>query len=73
MVANQRVHDRVVEAMAHMQTAGDIGRRDRDAIRIATARGGEAALLLPVLIGALLDILRIVSFIHGILCVGGVG
>ena len=33
VVARQRVHDRVVEAVAHVQRAGDVGRRQLDAER----------------------------------------
>ena len=33
VVARQRVHDRLVERMAHVQRAGDVGRRQLDAER----------------------------------------
>jgi hypothetical protein len=37
VVAGERVHDRLVEAVAHVQRAGDVGRRQQDAEGCMTA------------------------------------
>ncbi len=49
--ARQRVHDRLVERMPHVQRAGDVGRRQLDrerGPRRVQARGAEAVALPPV-------------------------
>jgi hypothetical protein len=49
--ASEHVLEGVVERMAHMQRAGDVGRRDDDAIRLGAMPlgpiGPECARLLP--------------------------
>jgi len=42
--ADQGVHDRVVEAMTHVQAAGDVRRRDHDGVGVARALRGEVVL-----------------------------
>ena len=62
--AGEHVLQRVVERMAHMQQAGDVGRRDDDAIRSGAAPLGAAAAerarLLPLGVDASLDRGRLV-------------
>ncbi len=60
LVARQRVHDRVLERVAHVQRARDVGRWDHDAIRLAVALRGEITAFFPALIDALLDLKRLV-------------
>ena len=52
-VADQRIHDGVLEGVAHVQGAGHVRRRNHDAVRRTIARGvlagGEAAVSLPSL------------------------
>ena len=64
VISNQGIHDRVLECMAHVQRAGDIGRRDDDAIRFTASAGSEIAVFLPALVLAPFDILRAVRLIH---------
>ena len=48
VIADQRVHDRLLERVAHVQRAGDVRRRQQDAVRLAVARGREIAVRFPV-------------------------
>ncbi|MNF84032.1 hypothetical protein D3C84_663760 [compost metagenome] len=41
---DQGVHDRVVEAVTHVQAAGDVRRRDHDGVGLARALRGEVIL-----------------------------
>ena len=49
VVARQRVHERVLERVAHVQRAGDVRRRQHDAVRLALARWLERAAGFPAL------------------------
>ena len=57
--ADEHVLQRVVERMAHVQRAGDVGRRDDDAVGLGVAplgpAGAEGARLLPGGVDAPLD------------------
>ena len=64
VIADQRVHDRVLERVAHVQAAGDIRRRDHDAVGFAVARRGEIAGLFPGLVQAQLDGVRVVGLVE---------
>ena len=65
LIADQAVHDGVVEPMPHVQAAGDIGRRNHDAVGgIFAGAGREPALVLPGLIPALFQGLGVVIFVH---------
>jgi len=73
VVADQAVHDGVVEAVTHVQAAGDVGRRDHDAVGVALtlwlvgraiASRFEIAVLLPGLVPLLFDGLGVESFFH---------
>ena len=66
LVANHGIHDGLLEGMTHMQTAGDVRRRDHDAealLAFITIRF-EIALLFPVLVKRLFDILWVVCLFH---------
>ena len=63
-VADQRVHDRVVEAMAHVQAAGHVRRRDHDGVGLAFAARSEVVVGLPGLVPGSLDGVRLVSLVH---------
>ena len=69
VIADQCVHDRVLESMAHMQAPGHIGRRDHDAVRLLTPSRGEVITLFPGFVPALLDGVGVIGFIHGIVVV----
>jgi hypothetical protein len=43
LVADQQVHDGLLEGMAHVQRAGDIRRRQLDAVGLALAGWREVA------------------------------
>jgi hypothetical protein len=64
VVARERVHQGLVEAVTHVQGAGDVGRRQQDAEGLigrlaAVEAGGEVAARLPVLIPAAFDLRRL--------------
>ena len=65
METGQGVHNGVLESVAHVQIAGDIGRRDHDAIGAALARRRKMALLFPGFVPRLFDCLGLVSLFHG--------
>ena len=65
VVANQRVHDRVLERMPHVQRAGDIRRRNDNAVGITRAARCKPAVLFPALVVTLLYVLRAVCLVHG--------
>ena len=52
------------QRMPDMQAAGDIGRRNHDAIGVALAAGLEVTLLLPALIPLLFNTLGLIGLIH---------
>ena len=64
--AAQGVLDRVVERVAHVQAAGDVGRRDGDAVLGLARRrlGVKITVRLPLLVQTCLDPLRLVSLFH---------
>ena len=64
VVARERVHDRVLERMAHVQRAGHVRRRNDDAEGRAVARRGEEAFVLPAAVDALFDVARRVGLVH---------
>ena len=66
VVADQGIHDRVLEGMAHMQAACDIWRGDHDAVRGAFTTGGKVALVFPGLVPGLLYGVGVVSLFHEI-------
>jgi hypothetical protein len=46
VITRQRIHDRVLERMAHVEGAGDIRRWDNDGVRSSGAARFEASLCL---------------------------
>ena len=64
--ADQHVLQRVVERVAHMQAARDVGRRDDDAVgRLRRLRmGAERAALLPLRVEAGFDLLGVVGLVE---------
>ncbi len=66
VLARQRVHQRVLERVPHVQRAGDVRRRNYDGVRLATAGRCEPTVRLPALVETLLDFPRVVSLFHGL-------
>ena len=66
VVAHERVHDGVLERVAHVQRPGHVGRRDHDAVGGAVTPGREMAAGLPGLVPALLDRVGVVGLVHGV-------
>ena len=64
VVSGQGIHDGDLECVTHVQTAGDIRRRDHDAVGIALATRFEIAVFLPGLVPGLLYLLWIVGLVH---------
>jgi len=66
LVADHGVHDGLLESMTHMQTAGDVRRRDHDAegLFAFVAVRLEIALLFPVLVKRLFDIAWVICLFH---------
>ena len=55
MPARERVHERVLERVAHVQRAGDVRRRQHDAVGLAVSRRREGARGFPTLVDAGFD------------------
>ncbi|SUH40053.1 Uncharacterised protein [Salmonella enterica subsp. enterica] len=66
LVTDHGIHDGLLESMSHMQTAGDVRRRDHDAegLFAFVAVRLEIALLFPVLVKRLFDILGVICLFH---------
>ena len=66
VVARERVHQRVLKGVAHMQAAGDVRRRQHDAVGVARGIviGREIAALLPYGIPAGLDGMGVEGLVH---------
>ena len=62
VVADQRVLQRVLERMAHVQGAGDVRRRQQDGVGGTIALRGERAAVLPLLVEAGFEGLGIVAW-----------
>jgi len=69
METRQRVHDRVLERVPHVQCARHVGWRNYDAIRSAITLRCEIALFFPALVDALFNVMWLVGLVHQILCV----
>ena len=65
---DQRIHDRVIEAVAHVQAAGDIRRWQGNGVGRACALRSKVVVLLPVLVPGGFDGVGLVSLVHG--CLG---
>ena len=66
VIADEGVHDGVLESVPHVQAAGDIRWRNHDAVGRAVCAGlrGEMAFLFPVLVPFLFNGVRVVRFVH---------
>ena len=66
VVAGQRIHDGVLEGVAHVQAARHIRRRDDNAVVVAVGvdLGVEMAGLFPALVPAGFDLGGVVGFVH---------
>ena len=64
VVAGERVHDRVLERMPHVQAAGDIRRRDHDAVARTLSGRAEGAGLFPGVVQTLFDRVRLVGLVQ---------
>ena len=62
--ADQGIHDRVVETMAHVQAAGHVWRRDHDGVGLACTLWGEVVLGLPGVVPGSFNGVRLVGLIH---------
>ena len=65
VVADQRVHDRVLERVAHVQRAGHVRRRQHDAVGLARSRGLEVPGGLPLRVPLGLDGGGLETLFHG--------
>ena len=65
VVADEGVHDGLLETVAHVQAAGDVRRRNHDAVGALAALWGKIAARLPLLVPAGFDISGLEGFFHG--------
>ena len=65
VVADERVHDRVLERVAHVQRPGHVGGRDHDAVGLAGVARNEVSPALPAFVPLLLDPMGVVGLVHG--------
>ena len=61
LVADQRIHQRVLKGVADVQPVGDVGRRDGDAVGRAVAARRKRAATLPLGVEVALDGAGVVS------------
>ena len=66
VVADERVHDGVLEGVAHVQGAGDVRRRNHDGVGLAAAAGGEVVALFPAVIPFVFDVGGLVAGGHAV-------
>ena len=62
---DQGIHDRVIEAVAHMQAAGHVRRRQRNGVRLTRTLRSKVIVLLPGLVPGRFNSVGLVGFIHG--------
>ncbi len=62
--ADQGIHDRVVETMAHVQAAGDVRRRNHDGVGLACTLWSEIVFGFPGVVPGSFDGVRLVGLIH---------
>ena len=68
VIADQRIHDGVLEGVAHVHGTGHVGRRNDDAIALAMPRRLEITCLLPAPVMPGFDLFGVVAFsgfVHG--------
>ena len=59
LIARQCIHDGVLKRVAHVQSPGNVGRRNHDAERYAVAFRREIAAALPMTVEIFFNLLRI--------------
>ncbi len=64
VVTDQRVHDRFLKTVPHVQAAGDVGRWDHDAVGLLSALRSEISFGLPLLVPASFNFGGLERFIH---------
>src|SRR6185503_1980844 len=65
VVADERVHERLLERVTHVQRAGDVGRRKLDAVGgLVVALVAEIARRFPALVPPLLDRSRVEALVE---------
>lgn len=64
VITGQQIHNGVIKAMSHMQTAGDIGWWQHNGVRRALTRRFEFTILFPLLIPALFYCIGGIGFVH---------
>jgi hypothetical protein len=62
--ARERVHERVLERVTHVQRAGDVRRRQHDAIACAITLRRECPGSFPTFVDAGFDLARSVCLVH---------
>ena len=72
-IADQHIDERGLKAVAHVQAAGDVGRRDHNAVRLVAALGREVPGVFPAPIPARLYGCGLKGFVHGVERVAGGG
>ncbi len=65
--SRQRVHQRVLERVTHVQRAGYVRRRNHDAVRRSVARGREPSSGFPALVDARFNFAGRVALVHRVL------
>ena len=64
VIANQSVHDRVLESMSHVQAARHVRWRNHDAIWGPLAARGKVSFTFPLLVPLEFDSVRLKGFFH---------
>src|SRR5688572_3038687 len=64
MPARERVHERVLEGMAHVQRAGDVRRRQHDAVRLTVTAWRESSGRFPTLVDPAFDVAGGIGLVH---------
>ena len=64
VVADQGVHQGLLEGVTHVQAAGDVRRRDHDGVRPTCTLRGEVVVRLPVPVQGGFNGVRLVGLVH---------
>ena len=66
LVADERIHDGVLEGMPHVQRAGNVRRRNHDGVGFAAARGREMSARFPDFVPFVFDFCGLVAGRHAV-------
>ena len=66
LVADERIHDGVLEGMPHVQRAGNVRRRNHDGVGFAAARGREMPARFPDFVPFVFDFYGLVAGRHAV-------